>query len=931
MHDALLDSERSGTNSDLSFEGAFQELMGAPPFPWQRRLFQRMVTGDWPTSVDIPTGLGKTSVMALWLLAAAWRAPVPGRLVYVVNRRTIVDQATGIAERLRERLDQPGPGSQLALCRRRLLELAGEDDPDEARTVSSLAISTLRGQFADNEEWLRKPARPTIVVGTIDMIGSRLLFRGYRSSWKRRSFQAGLLGQDALIVHDEAHLSPPFQRLVEWIASCQALDSPPAATSLRPIRVLEMSATRSRNEAEKVGGSRVEGPVFSLDEVDRETPEVVARFRASKRLTLHPLERRDQVAGLVRLALEHEGEGARVIVFVRSPATALKVFEVLNKRLKDPERVALLTGTIRGYERDRLLREKPSLRYLTGDERPDRTHYLVSTSAGEVGADFDADHVVCDQTHLGSLIQRLGRVNRRGGPGREARVDLVFDAQPPARPTPLDLATARTLELLGRLPQDSANGTMEASPEALRDLVAGLQPEDWVSANPPEPPWRPPHEAILDAWSLTSVVESWALAPEVSPFLHGETEAEPPETLVAWRWELDLLRPGQDHGGEALEDQVRSVLDVHGLRTHELVRETRSQTVVELLKALKNTPATADSSFVVSKGGTVMVHRLGELADEQALTSVVRAGTVILPRSAGGLNEAGMLDPGSVAVPARDVADSPAYVPDSPRRRFRLVREAEGGWSLHDVPGGGEPLGRFASRVEATRAALRTLRRDGFSPRLRKAVQSRLDFNGEVTEVILFVGAHRARGKASGPVPLEEHVRAVVEEVHRGVSASLPGEMLRPFLVAAGLHDHGKAREVWQAAVRNPDPARPWGKSGAEGMDGRLLAGYRHEFGSLVDALGDPGFQELPEADQELVLHLIAAHHGRGRPHFTDAAIRHPHNHMNATHDRLLAPETARRFDRLQRSFGPWGLAWLEALFMGADAAASAQAGEDEE
>ena len=46
---------------------------------------------------------------------------------------------------------------------------------------------------------------------------------------------------------------------------------------------------------------------------------------------------------------------------------------------------------------------------------------------------------------------------------------------------------------------------------------------------------------------------------------------------------------------------------------------------------------------------------------------------------------------------------------------------------------------------------------------------------------------------------------------------------------------------------------------------------YRHEFGSLLDVLDRSAtFRALnDEPDmQELVLHLIAVHHGRGRPHF---------------------------------------------------------------
>ncbi|HEY3911695.1 MAG TPA: DEAD/DEAH box helicase family protein [Stellaceae bacterium] len=55
--------------------------------------------GKIPAALDLPTGLGKTSVMAIWLIALAEQAAagavrLPWRLVYVVDRRTVVDQAT---------------------------------------------------------------------------------------------------------------------------------------------------------------------------------------------------------------------------------------------------------------------------------------------------------------------------------------------------------------------------------------------------------------------------------------------------------------------------------------------------------------------------------------------------------------------------------------------------------------------------------------------------------------------------------------------------------------------------------------------------------------------------------------------------------------------------------------------------------------------
>ena len=52
--------------------------------------------------LDVPTGLGKTATMAVWLVARILGAPVPRRLVYIVDRRAVVDQATAVAEALRE-------------------------------------------------------------------------------------------------------------------------------------------------------------------------------------------------------------------------------------------------------------------------------------------------------------------------------------------------------------------------------------------------------------------------------------------------------------------------------------------------------------------------------------------------------------------------------------------------------------------------------------------------------------------------------------------------------------------------------------------------------------------------------------------------------------------------------------------------------------
>lgn len=120
-----------------------------------------------------------------------------------MNRRTVVDQTSYEVAKLRARLETAHIQGPLArLC---ALALRPEELP--------LAVSTLKGQFADNREGSTDPARPAVVVGTPGMVGSRLLLSGYGLGFWARPLHAGFLGQHILVIHGEAHREPAFQQL----------------------------------------------------------------------------------------------------------------------------------------------------------------------------------------------------------------------------------------------------------------------------------------------------------------------------------------------------------------------------------------------------------------------------------------------------------------------------------------------------------------------------------------------------------------------------------------------------------------------------------------------------------------------------------------------------------------------------------------------
>jgi len=169
--------------------------------------------------------------------------------------------------------------------------------------------------------------------------------------------------------------------------------------------------------------------------------------------------------------------------------------------------------------------------------------------------------------------------------------------------------------------------------------------------------------------------------------------------------------------------------------------------------------------------------------------------------------------------------------------------------------------------------------------------------------------------------PLSDHSEQVAKHVER-IADSLGLMPLREVLTEAAVwHDRGKDRPVWQRYACNTN-SEPLAKS-RKYLHWSALGGYRHELGSLLEAAADDGLNNIPEAD--LILHLIAAHHGWGRPHFEPRSW----DHTRTTADNEAAShEAMRRFGRLQQRFGRWGLAWLESLLRCADITASKASAE---
>lgn len=899
---------------EQKFFDDFKAITGFEPMPWQYRLFTEYFSREGiPSAADIPTGLGKTAVIALWLIALRTGVKLPRRLIYVVDRRAVVDQATTFVESLRKRLAS-----------------------DER-----LPVSTLRGQHVDNREWLDDPSAPAIIVGTVDMIGSRLLFEGYGVSRKMRAYQAGLLGADTLIVLDEAHIVPPFERLLESIELGQddfgAVDE--ADRGLVPqLSLLSLSAT----------GRQRQGDVFRLEERDIEGKNSGAeltrkRLQASKSLRIieHNGTEKELPEKLARLAWEELAQNGnrsgRFLVFCNSRDHAEKVAGSLGTRIKafrkerknderaldivDPE---LFIGARRVYERQAAERKLAELGFLADSDRDDpRVRFLVATSAGEVGVDLDADHMACDLVAWERMVQRLGRVNRRGDGKAEI---VVIDAGPDISKL-AEQAHRQLPALFESLPQ-TGEQTVDVCPEAMRALKsrADAAVEEAMAEASTPPPLRPAlTRPLLDAWSMTTL-KTHTGRPEVAPWLRGWVD-DKPQTTVIWRAHLPV--PSQlpkdsmsqrrwyqtvEEYFEAAPPHIMEQLETESFRVAAWLL-ARLKALDKLVaakykgRALSQQPnmdvpsSEMPIAFLLTSAGDYDTHYTLQSIERLNKTRLQRemAGkTLVVHCWLGGLSPGGTLDPKS-------------------DQRPEWLGDHDQGWP--------------EAECSADRRTInwRVIRLDGIQiheleSQWRKRYEFVIQLN-EDGEVVSRLEIHKLRQDAANEEDrsvgleqgLSEHQACVADHARRiSERLNLPDHWTRLLVLAARLHDEGKRSERWQNAFNAPDEGRPYAKTQGP-VNLQLLDGYRHELGSVFHAERDPEFQALSDEHKDLVLHLIAAHHGNARPTIeTRNCDEAPPSALKAR-----AQEIALRFARLQRRWGPWGLAWWESLLRAADQKAS--------
>ncbi|MDE0217949.1 MAG: type I-U CRISPR-associated helicase/endonuclease Cas3 [Spirochaetaceae bacterium] len=971
--------------SSTDFAMFFQAIHGHTPFPWQQSLVERLDREDcWPDVLDLPTGAGKTAALDAAVFHLAMRADTPSaaalRIVLVVDRRLVVDDAYERAHKIERALTDPSHTrasgrNVVEEVARRLQQLSGSDSPP-------LVAARLRGGAPLEHDWARTPTQPTLLCSTVDQVGSRLLFRGYGVSDRMKPVHAGLLGEDSLILLDEAHLSEPFRKTLGDVHK----------VGRAGIKTVVLTATP---------GAPGKRP-FALGPRDRADPVLKARLHATKRARLMKPIRNDAAEAFARAACEM-AEGLRragvsspaVGVVVNRVALAREVFQKLSESKDHGSECLLMIGRSRDVTRDQIVEKLAPFRTGAVDRADAEPMMLVATQCLEVGVDLDLDGLVTQAASFDALRQRFGRLNRAGRP-ITAEGAILVTSESLAQKTDDPVYGDRIRKTWEALNAMATAVVVDFGVEALdRQLKVSDVELAELAAPRAQPPTLMP--AYLDLWSQTSPPP--VSDPEVGLFLHG-TERSPAEVSLVWRSDIT----DADMGDRS--DVLKAILELVPPRAAEMIdvpiwaaaawlrgeRDVRLANVADVPE--RPEPLEVERSHPERKA----FRWAGSQDPRTGLVShaELRPGDVlVVPAHYGGCDRFGWAPESRDHV--ADVGDEAAWAHRGRRYAVRVARDmvppdADASWKritavlaasdgamlleeLLDVlpkepteyPED-QPSANSNGTVRDVRRELERLRIAELNQRVKGSrIESHFPYAQHDAGVIL-VAPHGLRDDAGGdqraateddtlshtssrPVALQCHTNSVVAYAESFArTLGLSSKIAADVSLAAFLHDAGKSDARFQTMLAGGDrwnrpDGPPLAKSGRTSPPGAwvrsgLPSGWRHEALSVRMALVHARFAQA--RDPELVLWLIGTHHGLGRPFFDFADPQEDEagnelrgclgvdawhlgsgpgpQSLGFAHNGL---DWTAMFQALKQRYGIWGLVRLETILRLADHRAS--------
>jgi CRISPR-associated endonuclease/helicase Cas3 len=404
----------------MSFQDFFFKATNHNPFRYQIEL------GEEPLRsrvIRVPTGGGKTEAAVIPWLWKTTNDPgsAPKRLVIFSPMRSLVSQTVG---RIESCLKNLGRSKEIAL-----IELLGEHPELRER----------------NREWTEKPERPTILVGTVDLLLSAALNRGYAMSRFRWPVAFGMLHNSALWIVDEVQLmgaaTSTFSQLEQFRTKFG---------TMFPVFTWWMSATVEPEWLATVDFD----PPTSVTPADTEAlvKDLGIKYTARKPLRQDPaLDARSVLRAhahpkRLTLVVVNTVKAARELYRSIEAPVAPRQKKSTQKSPAGSPKLVLIHSRFRPVDRkqkmDQLIEADKALRPGSANsEKYPLGVIVIATQVVEAGIDVSAQTLITELAPWPSIVQRFGRLNRTGKePAAQA---LWVDVKDPAPYSPAEIKAAR--------------------------------------------------------------------------------------------------------------------------------------------------------------------------------------------------------------------------------------------------------------------------------------------------------------------------------------------------------------------------------------------------------------------------------------------------------------------------------------------------------
>lgn len=331
-----------------------------------------------------PTGSGKTEAALFWALGDGMR-PVP-RLFYALPYQASMNAMYERLGNTKNRFGDTAIGLQHGRAAQALYARMMDDE------ISPLAK---QARIARERDISAMHARPVIVFSPYQMLKALFQIRGYEAMLADFA--------QAAFVFDEIHAYEPA-RLALILTLVEHLRSQYGA------RFLFMSATFPTIIRERLMA------VLDLGEKDiiAASTETYSKFQRHRLKMLDG----DLMAQGIERALHDYHEGKSVLLCANTIQRAQTIYHALQHEMKGMGAPANAVMLIHGRfaARDRTELERTIMRRCEVDAAHE-AQILVATQVVEVSLNIDLDTIYSDPAPLDALLQRFGRVNRRGKKG----------------------------------------------------------------------------------------------------------------------------------------------------------------------------------------------------------------------------------------------------------------------------------------------------------------------------------------------------------------------------------------------------------------------------------------------------------------------------------------------------------------------------------